>query len=473
MPILRTDSEALRELIADNVAAEFPRTRPGAVRQLGPKDKAGDDAAPAKRIGSFGFKAGTQIHIEPDGGVLKDLLKRELPSRVPEINGVVTAPVMPDLPRSTQPDDLLRPDADRILTQPGFDPASGLYLSPVGEIVPVPLTPTRSDVAAAAQLIMEPLADFPLVSPGEGLDASVSRSAVVYAMMIAVNRRALSIAPGLAIGSHGEGMSSGKTLIGEVVSTLATGEIPLPVSLSPNFTEQRKEIITYLLEGDGTLFLDNVPNGTRFDCACLASAMTSPRFKGRLLGTNKQVVCSTRVMIVATGNAINLAGDLASRFLLARLDTGLERPEDRSASTFKIPDLRRWIVDNRQRMVAAVHAIVRAYLQECRLHAGVPATVKARRAVDGNRFGGPCDVLRDALLWAFPELPDPFLSFQASTANSSTKVEAGLALSVLDRCMCRMAGDKYAPAWTKCFPRCRNRRSGRDGRQSSGPAGPG
>ena len=113
-------SEALRELIAEYVAVEFWT-----------RDKAAGDAAPGKRIGSFAFKPSAKIHVEPDAGVLKDLLKRELPLHVPEINGVITAPVMPDLPRSTQPDDLLRPDADRILAEPGFDAASGLYLLPV------------------------------------------------------------------------------------------------------------------------------------------------------------------------------------------------------------------------------------------------------------------------------------------------------------------------------------------------------
>ena len=87
MPILPTDTEALRELIADNVAAEFTKDKAGSDKNKASgdapaKDKAGGDAAPAKRIGSFGFKAGSKIHIEPDAGVLKHLLKRELPSRV-------------------------------------------------------------------------------------------------------------------------------------------------------------------------------------------------------------------------------------------------------------------------------------------------------------------------------------------------------------------------------------------------------
>jgi hypothetical protein len=70
----------------------------------------------------------------------------------------------------------------------------------------------------------------------------------------------------------------------------------------------------------------------------------------------------------------------------------------------------------------------------------------ARRA-GGTRFGGPCEFLRDAFLWAFPCLPDPFLSFKASAANSSTKAEAALVLTVLDRLMVMEAGKRFVPAW--------------------------
>src|SRR4029079_2816578 len=135
---------------------------------------------------------------------------------------------------------------------------------------------------------------------------------------------------------------------------------------------------------------DNVANGARFDSAPLAIAMTNPRFKARLLGANKQIEASTRTMPVATGNALNLAGDLASRFMLARIDTGLERPEDRSVNGFKIPDLRRWIVEHRQPLVLAVHSILRGYLQECGARGGAPGHVADRREVSGTRFGGRC-----------------------------------------------------------------------------------
>ena len=438
VPILPSDTEALREIIAEHIATK---------RRI--NDGTKKNPIWREEISSFPFKPGTALHMGPDAGVLKDLGKRVLVAKVPEILGVITAPVMPDLPSSTRPDDLSKAAADRLITSQGFDAASGLYLSPVGTVVDVPSSPLEAEVKAAAHILQEPWTDFPFVSPGGDIRPDVCVSAAIYSMFIAANRRALEIAPGIAISSHGEGMSSGKTLAGEVICTIATGDIPTPVSLSPDFSEQRKEIISHLVEGDGCLFMDNVANGTRFDSAPLAIAMTNPRFKARLLGTNKQIEASTRTMPVATGNAINLAGDLASRFMLIRIDTGLERPEDRSVTGFKIPDLRRWIVENRQKLVAAVHTIVRGYLQECRARGGTPGQVAERREVSGNRFGGPCDVLRDAFLWAFPHLPDPFLSFKASAANSSTKAEAALVLAVLDRVMAMEKGKTSAPYWAK------------------------
>lgn len=426
----------MREIIADHVATK---------RRI--NDGTKKNPLWREEIASFGFKTSAALHVGPDAGILKDLLKRELVTRVPEIRGIVTAPVMPDLPASTCPADLLKLRADRIITSAGFDPESCLYLSPLGSLSEVPESPSKAQVNAAVDLLREPWADFPFVSPGGEISPDVSRAAAIYGTIIAANRRALEIAPGIAFSSHGEGMSSGKTLAGEVVCAVAMGDIPAPVSLSPDFTEQRKEIITHLVEGDGCLFLDNIPNGTRFNSAPLAMAMTNPRFKARLLGTNKQIEASTCAMTVATGNGLNLAGDLASRFLLARLDTGLERPEDRSVTGFRIPDLRRWVIEHRQQLVSAVHTVVRGYLQECNQRRGTPTEVATRRKVGGTRFGGQCEVLRDAFLWAFPDLPDPFLSFKASAINSSTKAEAALVLAVLDRVVTKAAGQMRAPQW--------------------------
>jgi hypothetical protein len=125
----------------------------------------------SKEIAPFAFKPSAKLHEEPDAGVSKDLLKRELLHHVSEILGVITAPVMPHLPISTRPDVLLRPGADRIITNPGFDSASGLYLAPIGSIIEVPDFPSEKDVKEAVELLAKPWVDFPFASSGDGIDA--------------------------------------------------------------------------------------------------------------------------------------------------------------------------------------------------------------------------------------------------------------------------------------------------------------
>ena len=86
-----------------------------------------------------------------------------------------------------------------LITKPGYDPVSGLFLAPIGTIVEVPVTPTPEQVQAAADLLLEPWLDFSFASPGQDLEQEVSRSVALYGMIVATNRRALDIAPGIAI----------------------------------------------------------------------------------------------------------------------------------------------------------------------------------------------------------------------------------------------------------------------------------
>jgi hypothetical protein len=456
-PVL-SDTEAVRALIAEHIAIKVPV-----------KKGTGRKAIYENVISSFAFKSNTSILQGPDAAVLRDLCKRALPERAPEVVGVITAPVMPRLPISTRPKDLLREDADYIITKPGFDPASGLYFAPIGMPVKVSAQPSKNEVQNAVELLQLPFLEFPFTSPEgndederEELDAEerkqrdeeqrerpdpeLSRSVAIYGAMIAANRRVLPTAPGIAFSSHGEGVSQGKTLVSGVIITIATGGPPVPVGFSPDFAEQEKQITSYLLEGDGSLFIDNLANAIRFDSTTLAKIMTNPRYKGRLLGVTKPIEVNTRAMVVANGNSLNMAGDIASRFLLSWLDTGLERPQDRSNSNFKIPNLTEWTIEHRQEIVAAVHTIVRAYLQECRQYRGTPPDVKKRREMEGTRVCGQCEFLRDAFLWAFPKLPDPFLGSKASSAASSTREDKAQLLALLNQAM-----EIEVSAGRKCF----------------------
>jgi hypothetical protein len=441
-PILPSDIEALRAIISKHVAAVK-------------RENIGTEEEPEwqTKATSYQFKANTSTESGPDANVLKDLLKREIPNRVPEIVGIITAPVMPNLPST--PEDLLRAEADYIVTKPGFDPASGLFLAPIGTIIPVPDNPTRGDVDAAIDLLQQPWVDMPFASPAEGFNAEVSRSAAVFSSFVAANRRVLEIAPPVAFSSPGGGMSSGKTLSSKLVGIVATGESPIPLSLSTDFNEQKKELITYYVVGSACMLIDNVAIGSRLDSAFLASGITSDHVRGRMLGHNKEINASTRTMITINGVSLNMAGDLASRTLFCKLNTGLERPEDRSVKNFQIPDLIGWTIEHYQHLVAAVHTVVRAYIQTYRQCGGTPPEVEARRRETGADLGTrfpQVEVLRDAFLWAAPGSSDPFLGFQASTRNSSTNDNAITVLHLIDKVMVELAGETHTPSWISKYP---------------------
>ena len=212
LPIQTSDLEALRADIAKYVATDV---------RVNINHGTGQKADWQSRIVSFAFNE-KNIQLGPDVNILKDLAKRALPDRLPEVNGIITAPVMPILPASTKPEDLLRNIAGYIITKPGFDAASGLYLAPIRKIAAVPDQPTPDEAKAAADLLRLLFIDFPFASPGEDLDADASRSVAIYGAMIAANRRALPRAPGIGFSSHGEGMSQGKTLAAMVITAIAT-----------------------------------------------------------------------------------------------------------------------------------------------------------------------------------------------------------------------------------------------------------
>jgi hypothetical protein len=228
-PVLET--ETIRTIIAEHIATK-----------IAVKTGSGKNATVEYVISSFGFNS-KDIRHGPDASVLRDLYKRALPERAPEITGVVTASVMPNLPVSTLQEDLTRDGADQLLTRPGYDAASRLYFAPLRTLVTVPTTPTPQEVHEAAELLKLPLLEFPFAAPAEDLPKEVSFSVALYGTFIAVNRPVLPIAPAFGVTSHGEGASQGKTLLGGLMITYATGRQAIPAGFSTDYTEQGKETV--------------------------------------------------------------------------------------------------------------------------------------------------------------------------------------------------------------------------------------
>ena len=281
----------------------------------------------------------------------------------PALSGVVNAPT-------------LRPDGS-LLDQPGYDPATGLLFEAQGVVFPpIPEHPTRAQAEAALTFIgQEVLAGFPFAEPSD-------RAAALSALLTALIRPALRTAPMHTFDAPHPG--SGKSLLADVVALVATGNTAKVMSFTRDPEEMRKRVLSVLLQGAAVVNLDNLEEPLQG--AALCSALSQTSYSDRLLQYSRTISVSTCCTWLATGNNLQVIGDITRRCIPCRLDAQCEHPEERE---FK-RDLYDWIPRHRSQLVTAGLTILRAYLA-----AGKPK--QPMKALGG--FEDWSNTVRAALIW--------------------------------------------------------------------------
>ncbi len=206
-----------------------------------------------------------------------------------------------------------------VLEKPGYDANSGLYLYTRGSFPFIPQHPSLEDAQAQAQTIKNLLAGFPF-------DGEESFCVALSAMMTALVRKSIATAP--LHGFTAPKMGTGKSLLADVVSLIATGKPNSVIPQADNESEERKRLMAVLLDGDPIICFDNIERP--FGSATLCSVLTQQQLKDRILGETRNMAVSTRATFLATGNNLTFIGDLSSRAILCKLDPKMERPEERS-----------------------------------------------------------------------------------------------------------------------------------------------
>lgn len=299
---------------------------------------------------------------------------REDAWRLPVLRGVVECPN-------------LREDGS-VLQEEGYDPASGLILDTGGAtFAPVPDAPSLDDARAALAKLKQVIKDFPFVEEEPG--RSASRSVALSAMLTAVCRRSLRTAP--MHGFSAPTMSTGKSLLADVVAMLATGRDAPVMSQARDEEEERKRLLSILMQGDPVISIDNVSRPISGDVMC--SILTQETWQDRRLGSNDQQIVSTRALWMANGNNIEFREDMSTRAILCTMDAGTERPEERHFDV----DLRVDVPRRRGELVAAALTVLRAFAV-----AGRPGL---DRLTPFGRFEAWSATVRGALVWCGE--PDP------------------------------------------------------------------
>lgn len=293
-----------------------------------------------------------------------------------------------------------------IVSQNGYDPRARLLVCVPPDLhLSVPARPTRSDAEAAAAVLCDVVCDFPF-------ETAAHRAAWVAALLTPIAYFGFEGgAPMFLFDANTRG--AGKTLLADTVPLVLTGRRFSVLSYTNDREELRKKITALAMEGERLVLLDNLAGAVGNDV--LDAALTSDRWKDRVLGANRTYDGPLNVIWYGTGNNVQLAADTSRRVQHCRLETLAERPELRA--DLKRPNLRAFIRTNRGALLSAALTILRAWHVAGRPCQGLSAW---------GSFEGWSGVVREAVVFA--GLPDPGETREALQTNADRDATAMYAL---------------------------------------------
>nr|WP_052232374.1 hypothetical protein [Methylobacterium sp. ZNC0032] len=288
------------------------------------------------------------------------LLSRAGEWRVNRCAGIISTPT-------------LRPDGS-ILSAPGYDPATRLFLAAPPTIFPIDHKPSRQQAEAALAFLKRPLREFPFVSDA---DLSVALSGLITPVV----RGCIKAAPMTAVNASTPG--TGKSCLMDTIAAIAIGNYCPAISFGKTEEEAEKRIGTLMMYGQPLISIDNM-NGVMYSDA-LCQYIERPQAKVRKLGESTMVDIHSTSTIYCNGNNIRIGGDLIRRTILCNLNAGVERPELREFSGNPVDE----ILADRARYISCALMLVKAYIT-----AGRPDRLRPLAS-----FEEWSDNVRSALVW--------------------------------------------------------------------------
>ena len=246
-----------------------------------------------------------------------------------------------------------------LITRPGHHPGSRLYFRPAPSISDLEI-PRAEDVdsvdaitGARDFLLDELLGDF-------GFADDASRAHAVGLLLLPFVRDFIGDHPTPMHGNLAPEPGTGKGYLAQAALIPGCGLVPVTPGAAGDDAEWRKMITSSLLAGVPAIILDNL-HGT-LNSAALASALTTGRWRDRVLGASRMADLKVRNAWVATANNPSMSDEQARRIVPIFLDPGEVRPSDRDRTAFKHPDLHSWANSNRTELVTSALTLVQHWL---------------------------------------------------------------------------------------------------------------
>lgn len=245
---------------------------------------------------------------------------------------------------------VVRPDGS-VLTVAGYDDITRLLYVPTGLRVPtIPAEPTEEERAKALAVLDDLLRDFPLADDPDYANA-------LAAMLTPVLRPMIRGCTPMGVVSKPQ-PGVGATLLSNVIATIATGRPGATLAAPRDDDAWRKRITSLLYDGYTIIIIDNVEG--RLYAPSLGAVLTSELWGDRLLGKTKMLTLPQRASWFATGNNVQLGGDLPRRCYWVTMENEEARPWLRTGFTH--PQLLEWVQDHRGTIIASIITLMRAWV---------------------------------------------------------------------------------------------------------------
>jgi putative DNA primase/helicase len=185
----------------------------------------------ARKKGGGGWK-----RVDPPKDVVKTLLGRGYSLKLPILVGVVNCPQMA---------------ADgRIIDQPGYDAETGIFFDPRGATFPaIVANPMQADAEIATERLLRLYHTFDFQSEKD-------RAVALSLVLTRLARIGMATAPLHAYDAPTAG--SGKSMIVDIASILATGERAAVFAQGPTLEEFEKRLSVQLMMGRQIIAIDNI-----------------------------------------------------------------------------------------------------------------------------------------------------------------------------------------------------------------------
>lgn len=389
-----------------------------------------------KKSGQIYERAGVMVYVSDQGKIVQavaswmkvyvhrlcrfeqyNVKKQEMvPTECPQgvINGLLANAAQTRMPRLTAVRDVPTMDANgRLIALPGYDEDSGLLLmsEQFAKWTTIRQAPSDNDLKTALHALWKPFEQFPYV---EAADKSVALAAVLTAAV----RSCLRTAPGFGFSATAPG--TGKTLLAQCIGALYDGTAPAVSAPIMHEEEWAKSLFSSALAGAGTLLFDNAEHA--IESASLCAVTTAPAIKGRVLGESREAEAEHRLLVMATGNGLQMVGDLNRRFFTCRLDAQIDASKV-AARQFDLEPLG-YCLKHRLAIITDALTLIQGYV-----NAGCPQVCDGLASMDDwNKL------VRSTIVWLTKQgLADGFVDPKiALLRDSANDPEAAALAGVLD-----------------------------------------